>query len=754
MSIQNLVHPFVTKAQLLGLFNSVSSFKALVDTINKKALEQYPLSKDEENNDDNGGDRNTFKGDAFEMFGEYLIKQFDTDERISIYDYCPNDGKDMGVDGLGIGDDGNPAVVQFKFRANMNEPLTYRDLATFGNDSLANHGIISRSEARRENELMERLISKEKITEDDAKEEGYPFKDSMHNMLVIATTLEVYYTMGEVNRGSRFLGYNHIRKLTQGKPQFWRDFKESIKTSAKRPGKRVCRTLKQHQVDAVDKIKQFFVSDFDRAQIIVPTGGGKTTIEHEAIDELIRMRGNGGVYVVVAPRIALVQQILREFWSIKKSDASWEPICICSGRHEVKEFYEGEEYGDLKPTTALSEIKKAVEKTNDGTNVILFVTNHSVLKIGKVLKELKREAELIVGDEAHNFTADNFQKALDVLKLPTRKWLFFTATRKVDHSGKGKGMNNVNRFGHVIYQISPAKLIQSGMIIPPRLHVVNYNPKDIFAEIESHDPENIRNQMAMLIEGIRRHKIEVAKYGDQAARIIVFCENAPAAHDFAESEILQKQLPEFYMGAITSYHDLMTDERKNIFKKFSDAKYSILFHYDVVSEGIDLPGATGILPLRPLGEIKATQGIGRTLRVIVADRKLIDSQDIAPGDTAGWNKPFGWVILPVQVGRNQDDMERIETIVYALRCNDYDFDVQEMTVVEDPKGRKLPDPEFDSYPHGEEYPDINDLFTLDDVVTICEEVTHKVEKENKAHIVIAPVIRPQNVKDNIFDEFV
>ena len=768
MTVQTLIHPFVTQAHELKLFNSIKSFKSLIKMINLKASELFPLSDNEEDNENIINERNCLKGDIFELFGEYLLKQFDTDERVSIYDYKPNDSKDMGVDGLGTGSDGNPAVIQYKFRSNPNLPLTYRDLATFGNDSLANHGIISRAEAQRKNELFEQLIGGGSLSELQAREKGWPFTHSMHNMLIVASTFEVYYTWCDVNRGSRFLGYNQITKLTKGKPQFWRDLKESIKISALTPKKRIQRILKEHQIESAIEIDNFISSDFTRAQIIVPTGGGKTTIEHEAICQSIQhliidkaiqksIKCNdkiGGVYIVVAPRIALVQQILREFWSIKKSNIDWEPICICSGRHETKEYYEGEEYGDLKPTTAMPEIINAIKKSKEGKNIIFFVTNHSVLKIGKALKKVKREANLIIGDEAHNLTAKNFQQALNVLEVPTKKWLFFTATRKVDYSGKGKGMNNVERFGHVIYQISPAKLIQSGMIVPPRLHVVNYDPNDTFAEISMHDPENIRNQMAMLVEGIRRHKIEVSKYGNPSTRVIVFCESAGGAHDFAESEILQTQLPEFYMAAVTSKHERMTDERKNIFKKFSDAKYSILFHYDVVSEGIDLPGATGILPMRPLGEIKATQGIGRTLRVVKRDRQRLDDNEIIPGDPKGWDKPYGWVILPVQIGRNQDDMERIESIVYSLRCNDYDIDIEEMTVIEDPKNRKIPDPDFDDYPTGEEYPDISDLFSLQDVEEICEEVTHKVERENKARVINSPVIRPENIDLDTFDEFV
>jgi len=60
---------------------------------------------------------NDFKGWAFEVFGEFLIKIMGTDNRIGIYDYQRNADIDVGVDGFGLGVNTRPATVQFKFRS-------------------------------------------------------------------------------------------------------------------------------------------------------------------------------------------------------------------------------------------------------------------------------------------------------------------------------------------------------------------------------------------------------------------------------------------------------------------------------------------------------------------------------------------------------------------------------------------------------------------------------------------------------------
>lgn len=59
---------------------------------------------------------NKFKGDVFEVFGELLIRLSPLDDRIGIHNYHPVFKDDTGVDGHGIGLDGSPVTVQFKFR--------------------------------------------------------------------------------------------------------------------------------------------------------------------------------------------------------------------------------------------------------------------------------------------------------------------------------------------------------------------------------------------------------------------------------------------------------------------------------------------------------------------------------------------------------------------------------------------------------------------------------------------------------------
>ena len=67
-------------------------------------------------------------------------------------------------------------------------------------------------------------------------------------------------------------------------------------------------TLRPHQRDIVDRMLAY-----DKGQIIVPTGGGKTICMIQDVVENCKYIDNGMTTVVVAPRILLAEQLCSEF---------------------------------------------------------------------------------------------------------------------------------------------------------------------------------------------------------------------------------------------------------------------------------------------------------------------------------------------------------------------------------------------------------------------------------------------------------
>jgi superfamily II DNA or RNA helicase len=109
----------------------------------------------------------------------------------------------------------------------------------------------------------------------------------------------------------------------------------------------------------------------------------------------------------------------------------------------------------------------------------------------------------------------------------------------------------------------------------------------------------------------------------------------------------------------------------------------LILHYDILAEGIDVPGITGIMPLRTLGKAKFLQTFGRAARLDLDDRERIESSEIKSTDLVEMNKPYAWVIVPTIIHEDADDKEHIGQLITELR--DYGFKPSEDIVSTDSK---------------------------------------------------------------------
>jgi superfamily II DNA or RNA helicase len=109
----------------------------------------------------------------------------------------------------------------------------------------------------------------------------------------------------------------------------------------------------------------------------------------------------------------------------------------------------------------------------------------------------------------------------------------------------------------------------------------------------------------------------------------------------------------------------------------------IILHYDILAEGIDVPGITGIMPLRTLGKAKFLQTFGRAARLDIEDRERITKGEITPDQLSEMNKPYSWVIVPTIIHEDADSKEHIGQLITELR--DYGFKPSEDIVSTDSK---------------------------------------------------------------------
>ena len=168
-------------------------------------------------------------------------------------------------------------------------------------------------------------------------------------------------------------------------------------------------TLRPHQNRILDRMLAY-----NKGQLIVPTGGGKTLTmivdtqrRHDAIN-------NGTTTVVVAPRILLAEQLCSEFLEI-----------IDTAHTHVMHVHSGETHH--YSTTKADKIHVFTNTARAaGENVIIFTTYNSLNRI----QEADIEVNTIYFDEAHNSVKRNFFPATEFFSHDADRCYFYTATPK------------------------------------------------------------------------------------------------------------------------------------------------------------------------------------------------------------------------------------------------------------------------------------------------------------------------------------
>jgi superfamily II DNA or RNA helicase len=143
--------------------------------------------------------------------------------------------------------------------------------------------------------------------------------------------------------------------------------------------------------------------------------------------------------------------------------------------------------------------------------------------------------------------------------------------------------------------------------------------------------------------------------------------------------------------------------REHFLDKIKTATNCLIFHYDILSEGIDVDGITGVALLRNMGMAKLQQTIGRAVRVYKPNPAL---------------KTNALISIPVLNG-NEDDKENIKFYVNAIRMAGYDISYEMVYQTGEP--RHMPDPEPVDDAYGNNVSTFRDLF--------LEDVMHDIEKE-------------------------
>ena len=341
--------------------------------------------------------------------------------------------------------------------------------------------------------------------------------------------------------------------------------------------------LRLHQQNALDVMQLQ-----SKGQIIVPTGGGKTMCMIEDTKKQFTESSLPKTVVVVAPRILLAQQLCEDFLELIDNV-------------DVLHVHSGETHH--YSTTKADEITYSVNNSTE--NLLIFTTYHSLHRI----QEAEIEVDVIYFDEAHNGVQKNFVEAVEYHSMYANRCYFFTATPKHSKTPFKIGMNDEDIFGKVLVNIPAPKLVNEGVILPPKIRIKKIDVDDDSRFKHEHDCDHL----VSTIDDIDIDKVLICA---RSTKQIV---NLTSQTDFC-IQLRSRGYDWMYITAKTgAVINGKKVDRESFFNTLNswgqdDSKRFVVIHHSILSEGINVKGLEAALFLRNMDYITISQTIGRVIR--------------------------------------------------------------------------------------------------------------------------------------------
>ena len=399
--------------------------------------------------------------------------------------------------------------------------------------------------------------------------------------------------------------------------------------------------LRPHQQRSLDAM-----ASADKGQVIVPTGGGKTLIAIKDVQRRLESATSPQTIVVVAPRIMLATQLSAEYLEFINNA---NVLHVHSG--ETTHF----------STTKSDRINLFVRMCHHvGEHVIIFTTYHS---LGRII-DAGIDLSACYFDEAHNAVRRDFFVAVAAASLTSKASYFFTATPK--HTRRtNRGMNNGEIYGPVLENVPAPELVAGGSILPPT--VIPYEV-DITREKGAAASTSDRIMLLDIVDNLPEDmpgKILVAAPASKIMGALLF--KTSILHDLRERGYDVLHITSKY-GAYVNDNKVNREQFFDTFDQWGKdpSKKFIIFHYSILSEGINVHGLTHTVMLRNLDIIEMAQTIGRVIRMNKDDAADIAAGKLAAGEVQFYRKSTGYVTVPVFKNYGAQTIKRLQRIVDTI----------------------------------------------------------------------------------------
>lgn len=383
--------------------------------------------------------------------------------------------------------------------------------------------------------------------------------------------------------------------------------------------------------------------------VIQPTGAGKTLEQILDLQARLNTSERGLTAVVVAPRILLSEQLCSEYLEV-----------IDTKNVHIMHVHSGETHHFSSTKSNMIALFNNTARAA-GESCIIFTTYHSLHRI----VDAGIDIDVAYFDEAHNATSKQFFPKTAMVSEMATNCYFFTATPRHSKNPKGRGMNNKLVFGDVI-EITPAQeLIASGSIIPPSIQI---HEQPAVARTKANAADCDANTVLEIVDNLD---------AESGQKVLIAAPSSKIIWGMVSATSMLQELSErgYDVLHITAKHGAYVNKTKVNREVFFDtltawgkdpARKFVVFHYSILSEGINVPGLTHCVLLRNLNIVEMAQTIGRVIRMNADDARDIAEGKITAGDLGSYRKPFGFVTVPIYGNYGAQIQKRLQAVVDAI----------------------------------------------------------------------------------------
>ena len=435
------------------------------------------------------------------------------------------------------------------------------------------------------------------------------------------------------------------------------------------------RQLLQHQIDAINSTKNYFLSN-SRGKLIMACGTGKTYTSLKIAENIFP---NGKILFLV-PSISLLSQSLLEWATFSENIFNY--ICVCSDNTVSKNADEISRVNLPMPaTTDPEKISLRFYNFSHDKMSVIFSTYQSVEKVA----DAKISFDLIICDEAHRTTgygekATQFTAIHSENFIHAEKRLYMTATPRLYKSDAKKkaadndlelwSMDDENIYGDEIFHISFSDAIEKNLLSDYKVIVLTVSENAVPSEIQNIIAENKilhLDDAAKLIGCVnalqKRSLNDFDENFSPLNKSVAFCQNITISKQISELfNALNMNVNSQHLDGTMSA--AKRDEKLSWLKNADSCR--ILTNVRCLSEGVDVPSLDAILFLSPRkSKVEIVQAVGRVMR-------------------KNFGKKYGYIIIPVVVPIDKNPEDALESskdfstvwdVLNALRAHDSRMDI-------------------------------------------------------------------------------